>query len=78
MIKVTYSGDEEARLIYFSGLVLGDNPSLRKHVITFEDNGIIRATNRYHSTFKDQIVLFSSNPHFDKFTCDRSEALSGS
>ena len=78
MIKITYSGDEDARLIYFSGLVMGDTPSLRRHVITFEDNGSIRATNRYHSTFKDQMVLFSSNPAYDKFTCDRTEALSGS
>jgi cyclic beta-1,2-glucan synthetase len=77
VVKITYSGVEKATLNYFSGLVLGDNPSMRRHVITFEDDGIIRAINRYNSSYRDQVVLFASSPGYSEFTCDRADALSG-
>lgn len=77
VLKITYSGVEKAVLNYFTGLVLGDDPSVRRHVVTFEDGGIIRAINRFNSSYRDQVVLFASNPGFYEFTCDRPEALSG-
>lgn len=76
-LKITYDGADRAILNYFTGLVLGDDPSVRRHVITFEDDGIIRAINRYNSSYRDQVVLFASSPGYYEFTCDRAEALSG-
>jgi len=77
LIKVEYEGKSKPELIYFTGLVLGDKPSMRRHVITAEEGGSIYVLNHYNTAFGDQSIMFSSSPAFSSFTCDRIEALSG-
>jgi cyclic beta-1,2-glucan synthetase len=77
LMKVEYTGDSPAGIMYFTGLVLGDRPEMKRHVITAMEGGSVYAFNRFNTAFGSQLIMFSSRPAFSAFTCDRAKAISG-